>query len=584
MRVLHVIASMDARTGGVAQAVRSLIQGQSSSGDVHEVVSLDNPASVVPGSEAFALHVLGPHATAWCFGSKLLPWLLEHLPRFDAVIVHGLWLYPSHAVRQAMKRLRWQGVSPPRCLIMPHGMLDPYFQRDPSRRMKALRNWVYWKFLEARAVAEADGLLFTCEQEKRLARQTFAPYRPRSEEVVGLGVECPPPRTAAMEQAFLSACPDLGKRPFLLFLSRIHPKKGVDLLLQAYEACGRKEAGGGGRRPEGGDLRPEGGDLRPEGGDLRPEGGDLRSEGGDLRPEGGDLRPEGGDLRPEGGDLRPEGGDLRPEGGDLRPEGGDLRPEGGDLRPEGGDLEQARETPPLLSTACSLLPHASSREPHAASLTPHAASRTPHASCRTPHAASRTPHASSREPHAASLTPHASSPPVPRQSPQLRSPVSGFSLSAFSSCLPALVIVGPGWDTLFGRQMRERVATVSAQGLEVHALDMLEGDAKWGAFHACEAFVLPSHQENFGIAVVEALACGKPVLISDQVNIWREIEADGAALVAPDTLQGTESLLQRWLALPDEARAAMSRDARRCFESKFEIGRAAERLLGIVRR
>ena len=128
--------------------------------------------------------------------------------------------------------------------------------------------------------------------------------------------------------------------------------------------------------------------------------------------------------------------------------------------------------------------------------------------------------------------------------------------------------------------MRERVATVSAQGLEVHALDMLEGDAKWGAFHACEAFLLPSHQENFGIAVVEALACGKPVLISDQVNIWREIEADGAALVAPDTLDGTQSLLRRWLALPDAARAAMGQAARRCFETRFEIGRAAERLLG----
>jgi glycosyltransferase involved in cell wall biosynthesis len=39
---------------------------------------------------------------------------------------------------------------------------------------------------------------------------------------------------------------------------------------------------------------------------------------------------------------------------------------------------------------------------------------------------------------------------------------------------------------------------------------MLSGDLKWGAFHAAEAFVLPSHQENFGIAVAEAMACGVP--------------------------------------------------------------------------
>lgn len=53
---------------------------------------------------------------------------------------------------------------------------------------------------------------------------------------------------------------------------------------------------------------------------------------------------------------------------------------------------------------------------------------------------------------------------------------------------------------------------------------------KWGAFGAADVFVLPSHQENFGIAVAEALACGTPVLISNKVNIWREIQAGGGGL------------------------------------------------------
>ena len=71
---------------------------------------------------------------------------------------------------------------------------------------------------------------------------------------------------------------------------------------------------------------------------------------------------------------------------------------------------------------------------------------------------------------------------------------------------------------------------------------MLQGDMKWGALNAAEVFCLPSHQENFGIAVAEALGCGTPVLISDKVNIWREIEADGAGLVDDDTVDGTSEL------------------------------------------
>ena len=59
---------------------------------------------------------------------------------------------------------------------------------------------------------------------------------------------------------------------------------------------------------------------------------------------------------------------------------------------------------------------------------------------------------------------------------------------------------------------------------------MLTGNLKWGAFAAADAFMLPSHQENFGIAVVEALACGIPVLISNKINIWREIVDDGMRL------------------------------------------------------
>jgi glycosyltransferase involved in cell wall biosynthesis len=111
---------------------------------------------------------------------------------------------------------------------------------------------------------------------------------------------------------------------------------------------------------------------------------------------------------------------------------------------------------------------------------------------------------------------------------------------------------------------------------------MLRGDLKWGAFYASDAFVLPSHQENFGIAVAEALGCGLPVLISDKVNIWREVQSDGAGLVGPDTADGTEHNLRRWLALDSLARRSMREAARASFERRFTADATARSLLAVL--
>jgi len=105
---------------------------------------------------------------------------------------------------------------------------------------------------------------------------------------------------------------------------------------------------------------------------------------------------------------------------------------------------------------------------------------------------------------------------------------------------------------------------------------------KWSALAAAEVFALPSHQENFGIAVAESLACGVPVLISREVNIWREIEAANAGFVAPDTLEGTTNLLHRWQQLPESERRAMRKNARQCFQQHFDIEHSAARLLEAI--
>jgi glycosyltransferase involved in cell wall biosynthesis len=111
---------------------------------------------------------------------------------------------------------------------------------------------------------------------------------------------------------------------------------------------------------------------------------------------------------------------------------------------------------------------------------------------------------------------------------------------------------------------------------------MLSGNLKWGALSSADAFVLPSHQENFGIAIVEALACGTPVLISNKVNIWREVVDDGGGLAEEDDLAGTKRLLERWCVLPTATREQMSAKAQDCFARRFEINRAVDSFLEVL--
>lgn len=136
-----------------------------------------------------------------------------------------------------------------------------------------------------------------------------------------------------------------------------------------------------------------------------------------------------------------------------------------------------------------------------------------------------------------------------------------------------LVIAGP--DPKGMRPKLEEMARGLGIASRVHWPGMIGGDAKWGALRACDAFVLPSHQENFGIAVAEALAAGRPVLISHQVNIWPEIQNDGVGLADEDTAKGTLRLLSRWFSLKDEEKCAMASRARSCFDTRFSMRETA---------
>ena len=372
MNILHLIGSVSSATGGPVEGIKQLGTTLTSQGHRVEIASLDAPGSSCLADCPLLVYPLGPGKFTYAFSDRLIPWLRENRSRYDAVIVNGIWQFHSFAAWQALRN------SDTAYVVFTHGMLDPWFKKRYP--LKHIKKWMYWPWAEYRVLRDAAAVLFTCEEERLLARQSFWLYHCK-EIVVNYGTARPSGDPQLEMADFLSAYPELRGKKLALFIGRIHPKKGCDILIEAFAK----------------------------------------------------------------------------------------------------------------------------------------------------------------------------------------------TLAADSSW--EIVIAGPdqvGWQKKLQSQ-----ANQLGLGSRITWAGMLHGPKKWGALRAAEIFVLPSHQENFGIAVAEALAVGTPVLISDRVNIWREIQADGAGLVAEDTLEGTCGIFQSYSNLGEQQRLILRQQARQCFEQRFEIKKAA---------
>jgi glycosyltransferase involved in cell wall biosynthesis len=376
MKILNCIHSLNPSIGGPLESVRQSTLVLTRRGHTVEVVSLDAPmdrwVAEFPGTAS----ALGPGRGSYGYAPRFVPWLKERRAGYDAVVVHGIWQYNSFGVWRALHKT----ATP--YFVYPHGMLDPWFNR--TYPLKHLKKLLYWPWAEYRVLRDAAAVLFTTEQERLLARESFRLYRCH-EVVVNFGTAAPEVDWAKAREDFYRAFPPLRGKNFLLFLGRLHEKKGCEELIRAFAALNKTQ----------------------------------------------------------------------------------------------------------------------------------------------------------------------------------------------------LVLAGPCADENYLRRVKRLTSELGCED-RITFTGMLSGNPKWGAFAAAEAFILPSHQENFGIAVVEALACGIPVLISNQVNIWREIVADGCGYAEDDNLAGARRLLERWRDTLPAQRAEMSAAARRSFAQRFEINNAVDSFLRIL--
>ncbi len=225
MKVLHVITTVNPDSGGPIEGLKQLAGVMAQEGHTVEVVSLDGPDAVWVAQCPVLVHALGPVRSTYAYSPRLLPWLRENASHYDAVIARGIWQYGSFATWRALRHSKTP------YLVFTHGMLDPWFKH--SYPLKHLKKCLYWPWGEYRVLRDAAGVCFTCEEERLLARQSFRPYKCR-EFVVSYGTAGARGDREKQKQLFFDTFPQLSGKRVLLFISRIHVKKGCDLLIEAF--------------------------------------------------------------------------------------------------------------------------------------------------------------------------------------------------------------------------------------------------------------------------------------------------------------------------------------------------------------
>ena len=140
----------------------------------------------------------------------------------------------------------------------------------------------------------------------------------------------------------------------------------------------------------------------------------------------------------------------------------------------------------------------------------------------------------------------------------------------------ALVVAGNA-DPRYLSSLKDVAAKLGVHDRVVWA-GFVGGQRKSEVMADSDIFVLPSHSENFGIAVAEAMAAGLPVVVSDQVGIHREISRTGAGLVVPLDVDRLASALEK-LAGDPRLRRAMGLRGRELAEHEYSHSAVTERIL-----
>jgi len=222
MRVLHVIPSVSERSGGPATAIIPMCRALMREGIEVLLVTTD---AGLPGTNGDVVEYKGVPAKffhsqwgeSFKYSRPMASWLEGNIRNFDLAHIHAVF---NHSSVAAARACRDAGVP---YVIRPLGTLDPW-----SMTQKSLRKRLFWQVSGKAMLQRAAFVHYTSEAEKL---STEGRMGLNHGKVIALGIE-----TSTATNNLADHFPELARDPYVLVLSRLHPKKGLDVLIDAFQS------------------------------------------------------------------------------------------------------------------------------------------------------------------------------------------------------------------------------------------------------------------------------------------------------------------------------------------------------------
>ena len=141
-----------------------------------------------------------------------------------------------------------------------------------------------------------------------------------------------------------------------------------------------------------------------------------------------------------------------------------------------------------------------------------------------------------------------------------------------------IVVAGEG-DTDYVASLKQQIIDKGLQDI-IQLIGGVYGDKKWELFQTSDLFVLPTHSENFGLAIAESLASGTPV-ITTVGTPWNDLNSSNSGAWIEIGTQPLVDILKRFLSLSDEELEAMGKNGRKLIETKYSAKVMAEEMMEV---